>query len=77
MDRETRTISIRFEMTPDECQLLLSGLGELVQGRDEQARFVAEDCPMGAAQIKLEADILRGLKAEAERQFTSCCGGQK
>lgn len=76
MIRETRKISIRLEMTPDECQLLLSGLKELIQQREEQARYIAEDCSKAAAQIKVEADILRGIKTETKRQLGSYAGAK-
>ncbi len=76
MIREKRRISISFELTPDECLLLLSGLKELVQQREEQARFVAEDCSKAAAQIKVEADILRGIKTETKRQFANYAGAK-
>jgi len=61
--------SIEMQLTTQEWKILDSALAEVVSAREEQSRFVGEDCSCGAVELKHEADVLRQLKNTATRQM--------
>lgn len=60
--------SITLKMSAQEWKILEAALSEAIDSRESESRFVREDCSCGAVELKHEANVLRTMKNDANRQ---------